>query len=414
VYVDVLFGTEPNETDPDYDMAELTLDPVSGQDVTSATVDVSTLGTYYWQVNSYINGDPGVVLYDIYGTDPNGWPIIKGLAWSFDVVADAPPSSADAGVDMITWTGELVALDATIVDGGDSPLTIAWSANNPPGTNIVFSDPNIKDPTVTITNVPSSSAYIVNPSFEDRLTGWSQTPTSGWNSGTWDGLWGTNKGVDPTDGDMCAWVNGLDGDPIEGTSITQTLTHTLVAGTTYTLEVDVVNDGYYGEEVEYKVQLLAGGTVIAEDDDGWPLPLGSGGKPSDWQTSTVIHTPGAAGIDPNIGQSLGIRLVTKITTGEMTFDNVRFTANTPFPAPEFSTVELTVRASDEANPTYVRKDTMTIDVCNDSCAAAKAAGLAADNPGDLDADCDTDITDLAEMAEKWLNDTSLTEAVARP
>jgi hypothetical protein len=411
VYVDVLFGTEPNETDPDYHMEQLILDPVSGHDVNSVTVEGLGEGTYYWQVNSYIYGDPATTSYETNPGDPN---IIKGLVWSFDVVSDAPPSSLDAGPDMITWDGQAVELDAMVEDDGGSELTYAWSLESPAGTDVLLSATDIKDPTVTINKISSSEAAIVNPSFEDRLNGWD---TFGDGHGTWTGVWGGKTHIYPTDGEYTAFVDGTYGDPIEGGWLSQTLAETLAAETTYKLTVDVVNDGFYNEDVEYKVQMLAGETVIAEDDDSWPLPLGSGSSSSEWETSTVVYTVGTLGgpSDPNfgyVGEPLGIRLVAKVGTQEMNFDNVHLTAVPPFPAPEVAPIELTVEVTDEANPTYMLKDSMTIDVYDNACQAARV-GLdkAKDNLADVNADCDTNLDDLVLVAEKWLSDTGLTEAV---
>jgi hypothetical protein len=221
----------------------------------------------------------------------------------------------------------------------------------------------------------------------------------------------------PTDGDWCAYLMGNYGDPNDGAWISQTLTETLTAETTYTLTVDVINDGVYNEDVQYKVQLLAGETVVAEDDDSHPLDPVPPGTSSDWATSTVVFAVGGES-DPNfvyVGEPLGIRLVCKYASAdiELSCDNVHLTADPPFAAPDLSSVELTVRVNDEANPTYILKDSMTIDVYSDDCEAAKAAGFGADNPGDLDEDCDTDIDDLVAAVETWLNDTSLTESVAK-
>ena len=55
------------------------------------------------------------------------------------------------------------------------------------------------------------------------------------------------------------------------------------------------------------------------------------------------------------------------------------------------------------------RDTMTINVYDDACKATIGAGLAADNPTDLDGNCITDLRDLAVMTATWLNDTGLTE-----
>jgi hypothetical protein len=76
------------------------------------------------------------------------------------------------------------------------------------------------------------------------------------------------------------------------------------------------------------------------------------------------------------------------------------------------TVTLTLAVSDRVNPTPVT-NTMTIDVYDDACKAAIGAGLAADNPTDLDGNCITDLKDLAIMLATWLTDTSLTAPVAK-
>ena len=76
-------------------------------------------------------------------------------------------------------------------------------------------------------------------------------------------------------------------------------------------------------------------------------------------------------------------------------------------------VTMALGVSDGANPTPV-EDTMEIDVYSDNCLAAKAAGLAAIDPADIDADCITDLEDFAEMALTWLVDYSLTEPIVLP
>ena len=77
-----------------------------------------------------------------------------------------------------------------------------------------------------------------------------------------------------------------------------------------------------------------------------------------------------------------------------------------------STVTLTLAVHDGIHPTV--QDTMTIDVYDDACLAARIGlGLAADNPTDLDGNCITDLKDLAEMLAKWLDDHALTAPVPK-
>ena len=53
-------------------------------------------------------------------------------------------------------------------------------------------------------------------------------------------------------------------------------------------------------------------------------------------------------------------------------------------------------------------DTMTIDVYDDSCLAAEAAGTVEFDPTDVNADCITNLKDFAELAAAWLVDYTLT------
>ena len=150
---------------------------------------------------------------------------------------------------------------------------------------------------------------------------------------------------------------------------------------------------------------------MAEDDNS--LPLDTEGE---WETSTIVYTCSGAS-DPNfayVGQPLGIRLVAKVGTEEMVFDNVQLTADPIFPAPTgVSTIELTLAASDEENPVLV-KGTMTIDVYDDACKAAIGADPQVTDPGDVNKDCETNFADLREMLLAWLDDATLTEPAVKP
>ena len=77
-----------------------------------------------------------------------------------------------------------------------------------------------------------------------------------------------------------------------------------------------------------------------------------------------------------------------------------------------STVALTLVVNDGINTPVA--DTMTIDVYDNSCRAALGAGLAAENPTDLDANCITDLRDYAVLAAKWLVDQALTAPIPKP
>lgn len=124
----------------------------------------------------------------------------------------------------------------------------------------------------------------------------------------------------------------------------QTLAATLDANTTYTLSVGIGNiasatamsgtffelSGFPG----YRVDLLAGGQVIAQDDNTLAGTIPDG----EFATSTVQFTTGAA--HAQLGQALGIRLVNLNTVDpafplsdlEVDFDNVALDAS-PVPLP---------------------------------------------------------------------------------
>ena len=58
---------------------------------------------------------------------------------------------------------------------------------------------------------------------------------------------------------------------------------------------------------------------------------------------------------------------------------------------------------------YIGSDTVTINVYNDGCEAAKSLPDYVPFPGDLNGDCKVDDLDLAILQEDWLKDNSLTE-----
>jgi len=211
-----------------------------------------------------------------------------------DGVIDANIPSVDAGVDMITWSGQAVQLDPNIVEAEGSDwtnLTYAWTAD--PCDGVVFSDPGIEAPTVTITKMPVLVPFVTNGGFEDpvlaedgytwqNVPGW--TPIGHADDDEGVGVWNTTiADFDPLiapEGENVLYteyvVGGVGG-------VAQVLDAEFAADTAYMLTVDVGNSDYYYFS-GYKVQLLAGGTVIAEDNDTlWPAS-------KLWATSTVAYT----------------------------------------------------------------------------------------------------------------------------
>ncbi len=409
VWVDVWFGTEPNDLHPvpDFDLVV-----EKGLNTESWIVDVSVPDTYYWQVNSWVNGADKI-------DDAN---MIEGTVWSFDASDDpAPTVEIHTPAAMMTWSGEPVPLDATITNEGLSPTIINWSADVPDGIDVEF-DPasaDTEDTTVTLTKAPYAEALIVNAGFEDPVfadgdysssdPGWTEINGAGgsagiWNPGATTDIWYGYSGIAP-EGDNVAWVYP---DPNQESGLAQVLTETFAADTTYTLTVQVGNNSYY-DWLGYKVQLLAGGTVIAEDD--------SGIEPADddFALSTVPYTYDA-GDAALVGQPLEIRLLAASVGPdvETDFDDVVLTADPPFPAPAgVQTVTVKVAVSDAANPTPV-EESIEIDVYQDACEMAKNGLNTPVAATDFNVDCITNLPDFAELASAWLDDYAATEAVERP
>lgn len=123
---------------------------------------------------------------------------------------------------------------------------------------------------------------------------------------------------------------------IDAGSISQTLSSTLQANTKYTLDVDLGRrkDGN-GLNAQWKVQLLAGSTVIAEDSITSPDTIGF--SQDSWRTLELTYTSGAI---VTSGQALTI-VLDAIGSEYRTsnFDNVRLDASA---IPEPTSLVMTV------------------------------------------------------------------------
>ena len=157
----------------------------------------------------------------------------------------------------------------------------------------------------------------------------------------------------PPEGDQVAILFGFGNGPAHPTAptgageygIEQELAAALEANTKYTLEVEVGNigegtgsggffplDGFPG----YRIELIAGSTVLAIDDDSLSI------AEYEFETSTIMFTVGAA--HANLGELLKIRLINlnQIPIGndvnapfdlEVDFDDVRLSAVSTIPEP---------------------------------------------------------------------------------
>jgi hypothetical protein len=154
---------------------------------------------------------------------------------------------------------------------------------------------------------PPVTIPVTNAGFEDPVLAeddWTWLEVSGWTwiGGEGPGIWHvTIADFDPViapEGQNILYTENAVGD---AGGVAQVLTETFAANTDYTLTVEVGNSYFY-YFAGYSVQLLAGGTVIAEDNDTlWPEYM-------NWATSTVVYTYNPAD-SALVGQPLEIRLL---------------------------------------------------------------------------------------------------------
>jgi len=434
VFVDVWFGTDPCETSPTFDFAKVV---TAGEDVESYLVTDLAIGTYFWRVDTYINGSALI-------NDDNK---ITGAQLTFN--NDIAPE-IDAGVDMVTWSGQGVEMAPGIVDDGVSTVTYLWTVDPDGNTtyldgtddhlDVVISDATAENPTITITKTSALEPLLLDGSFEFNELGdggWDTTPAPHWIDGQYvdpnNPVWqvvSSGSGVgDPDTGD---WASGTsyDGENYfmansyvgEDSGLFQTLSSTLEADADYEINLmvgnydnNVTEANPTGAAGNYRIELLAGGVVIASVSGASPVS-------GTWAPAALSHTSDAA--PAQLGQALEIRILAEayggadgVTNGvDICFDAVTFTVNgdathTVPPQEGQITAIVTVAVSDENNPTPV-VDTMTIDVYDTACQATRDGGnQSVNNLTDIDGDCVTNLKDFAAMAAKWLIDTSSTGPV---
>ncbi|MHC4119862.1 MAG: hypothetical protein ACYSWO_20390 [Planctomycetota bacterium] len=267
-----------------------------------------------------------IFLFERGGNDKGTWQAILedgslGAEVAFDKASNGGPyadtgdKSSGQGTYGVVFTTDVPAIGVRITASGHDTLSIS----TPKGADTAAPDQR------TIT--------IVNPGFEDPVLdpdGWTWIDVPGWTSvgGEAPGVWHvTSADFDPVvapEGQNVLYTENAVGD---GAAVAQVLTETFAADTNYTLTVEVGNSNYYYNG-GYSVQLLAGGIVIAEDNDTlWP-------DYKTWATSTVAYTydPADSGL---VGQPLEIRLINlgldkdspPDNTVGVEFDDVRLSAD---------------------------------------------------------------------------------------
>jgi hypothetical protein len=166
-------------------------------------------------------------------------------------------------------------------------------------TNAGFENPTLSDGAIQTNTVPGWTAFngaaiaILNPSATADLT--AEAPE------------GANVGLVTS----TLAENGL----------SQTLSTNFQAGSSYELKVKVANTVFTTDFPGYRVQLVVGGTVLAEDNNSQAVAEDS------VVTSTVNYSYNAGSHAGLVGQPLVIRLLSRglLTGQEVAFDDVQLT-----------------------------------------------------------------------------------------
>jgi MYXO-CTERM domain-containing protein len=166
----------------------------------------------------------------------------------------------------------------------------------------------------------AESIFVENPGFEANVLedgAWTTFAPDGWT--LLEGWFGT---FNPTENHFPGGVpDGYNAAYGNGGTIAQVLSAVLEADTQYTLRVDIGNRRNFPFP-GYRVELLAGGELVAEDDDNLRP------QTTTFETAHVrFHTDAT---DPLVGLPLEIRLVS--LGRQIAFDNVRVNSS-PIPAP---------------------------------------------------------------------------------
>ena len=134
---------------------------------------------------------------------------------------------------------------------------------------------------------------------------------------------------------------------------------------------------------------------------GEPIPVDPNiveAEGSDWTNLTYAWRAEPNGIgDPN----LAVEIV------DADKEDALVTITKTVPTGDATVVTLTLAVNNQGRIEPPVADSMTIDVYDDSCLAAEAAGMLVLDPTDIDRNCTTNFKDFAVMATTWLGDYTL-------
>jgi hypothetical protein len=331
--------------------------------------------------------------------------------------------------------GLTVTMDSDVANNTTDPvqtLIYKWTAN--PAAGVTISDSNILAPTVTIVEGIAFNLFLSNGSFESPWLGNGGKVTtagvSSWGTAYLDteGAWQNDTSPaggarNPADGVYAAIPDGVNvgylrADPGVDHCLRQTLSENVEASTVYDLSLKVGNPTVLPTN-DYRVELLAGSTIIASAGGASP-----DGIADEWFDVSLTYTSDANEVlDPNVGQTLAIRLIAEADVSEIlevNFDAVELliggvSGTDDLESALSSTVTMTLAVTYDGYTYGPRADSMIINVyeTTDACAAMIASKGTLDLT-DFDTDCITNLSDFAVMAQTWLFDRGeLTEPVEK-
>jgi hypothetical protein len=174
----------------------------------------------------------------------------------------------------------------------------------------------------------------------------------------------------------------------------------------------VINNGNSEQADELRIGMSYGSVGGVPLDPNLP-DVNAGADMITWSGESVTLAPDVANNDPG-GAELTYQWSADPDTGVVISDpnaaapTVTITKATTNP----SVVTLTLAVNNVGSSRPDVKDTMTIDVYDDNCEAAKAVGTVFDET-DFDENCITNLKDFAVLALDWLSDYAITAPVPK-
>ena len=304
----------------------------------------------------------------------------------------------DGGADLIS---EATATNTSDTNGGALGWADVWTTNDPDADPANFTTETIARAqgvlgTVDISRMKSGTLYFIYGSYEDLNT--VALTMSG--PGQPDIL--ADHTEDPPLVNK-AWISSFDfSDAGAYDTISYSYTNT---------DTDASRARFMGVIVDGVTDPNFPSVDAGPDMIGWSgqeVPLNPDiieAPGSDWTSLTYLWTADAASMaDPN--------LTVVITDADQ--KNASVTITKTAPTGDATVVTMTIAVNNEGRVEPPLTSTMTIDVYDNACLAAKATGTVETDPTDVDENCITNLADFAVLVEDWLVDYEITGPVIKP